>query len=157
MRHSSDPCVMAHSRLAAWHVDGRGPGNLKTRRNMKYLMTAAALCLGMWSAQAQTGTPATIQPANHNCLASTTDKDWARLDLNAEQTTKVKAIQGESMKANDKLKADNMDSKESPMLNKYEEELKKVLTPAQYEKWVKECSTRAGKPTENKNAVDKSN
>ena len=124
---------------------------------MKYLMTAAALCLGMMTAQAQTGKTAPMASNTTNCIATTTDKDWASLGLTAEQTTKVKEIQGECRKASDKMKADNMDSKESPMLNKYEEEVKKVLTPAQYEKWVKECSTRAAKPMQDKNTMEKSN
>jgi Spy/CpxP family protein refolding chaperone len=124
---------------------------------MKYLMTAAALCLGILSAQAQTGKTGTTAPAARNCIASTTDKGWADLGLTAEQTTKVKEIQSESRKATDRLKADNMENKESPMLDKYEDEVKKVLTPAQYEKWVKECSTRAEKPAPEKNTMERSN
>jgi hypothetical protein len=121
---------------------------------MKYLFTAAALCLGMLSANAQTkSTTSTTTPA-HNCLASTTDKDWTSLGLNAEQSAKVKDIQSEAMKANDKMRSDNMDSKESPMMDTYESKVKSVLTPAQYDKWVKWCSTHAQKPAEN-NTMDK--
>ena len=124
---------------------------------MKYLMTAAALCFGLMSAQAQTAKTATGTPAAHNCVISTTDKQWADLGLTAEQTTKVKAIQSDCMEASDKMKADNMDTKESPIMNKYEEDVKEVLTPAQYEKWVKECSTRAEKPMEEKSTMENSN
>lgn len=110
---------------------------------MKYLMTAAALCLGMMTVQAQTGKTAPMVPMSHNCLSSTTDKDWAGLALSTEQTAKVKEIQSECMKVSDKLKADNVDTKISPMLDKYEGKVKEVLTPAQYDKWVKGCSTHA--------------
>lgn len=110
---------------------------------MKYLMTAAALCLGMMTAHAQTEKTAPMVPSSHNCLATTTDKDWAGLGLSTEQTTKVKEIQSECMKVSDKMKADHMDIKASPMLDKYEDKVKEVLTPKQYDKWVKECSTRA--------------
>ena len=124
---------------------------------MKYLITAAALCLGMLSAQAQTTKGESMKPAAHNCVASTTDKDWASLGLTADQTSKLKSIQSECMKSSSKMQADHMESKESPMMNKYEDEVKKVLTPAQYEKWVKQCSTRAEKPTEDKKMMEKSN
>ena len=110
---------------------------------MKYLMTAAALCLGMMTAQAQTGKTAPMAQATHNCLASTTDSDWKGLGLSAEQTTKLKDLQSEAMKVSDKMKADKVDTKTSPMMDKYEGKVKDVLTPAQYEKWVKECTTRA--------------
>lgn len=110
---------------------------------MKYLITAAALCLGMMTAQAQTEKTAPMVPASHNCLSSTTDKDWAGLALSTEQTAKVKEIQSECMKVSAKMKADNVDTKASPMLDKYEGKVKEVLTPAQYDKWVKGCSTHA--------------
>lgn len=110
---------------------------------MKYLMTTAALCLGMLTAQAQIEKAAPMVPVSHNCLSTTTDKDWSALDLSAEQTTKVKEVQMECMKMSDKMKADHMDSKASPMLDKYEGKVKEVLTPAQYDMWVKQCSTRA--------------
>lgn len=113
-------------------------------------MTAAALCLGMLSAHAQTELAVATQPAAHNCLASTTDKDWTSLALTADQTTKVKEIQGECMKASDKMKADHMDSKESPMLDKYEGQVKAVLTPEQYDKWVKWCNAHASAPAPDK-------
>lgn len=110
---------------------------------MKYLMTTAALCLSLMTVQAQSERTAPMAATSHNCLTTTTDKDWAGLGLSAEQTAKVKEVQMECMKVSDKLKADNMDSKNSPMLDKYEGKVKEVLTPAQYEKWVKECSTHA--------------
>lgn len=110
---------------------------------MKYLMTAAALCLGLMTAQAQTGKTAPMVPASHNCLSNTTDQNWKDLGLTAEQTTKVKAIQSESMKTSEKMKSDNMGTKTSPMMDKYESQVKEVLKPEQYDKWVKECSTRA--------------
>lgn len=143
--------------MSNWHVIGHSLGNLKTPRNMKYLMTAAALCLGMMTAKAQTEQTAPMAPATHNCLASTTDKDWASLDLTAEQKTKVKNIKEECMKASDKMKADNTDTKTSPMMDKYESEVKAVLTPAQYDKWVKWCSTRADKKMDDKKSMEKSN
>ncbi|MEO8734037.1 MAG: hypothetical protein ABI373_06885 [Flavobacteriales bacterium] len=90
-------------------------------------------------------------------MASTTDKDWASLDLTAEQKTKVKNIKEECMKASDKMKADNTDTKTSPMMDKYESEVKAVLTPAQYDKWVKWCSTRADKKMDDKKSMEKSN
>lgn len=124
---------------------------------MKYLMIAAALCFGTMSAQAQTQNTKATAPAARNCVVSTTDKGWSDLGLTADQTTKVKSIQSECMKASEKMKADNMQSKESPMMNKYEDEVKKVLTPAQYEKWVKECSTHAAKPMDSKMMEEKAN
>ena len=133
------------------------PSPIQTQKpdQMKYLFTAAALCLGMLGAQAQTDNKMDTTSPAHNCVASTTDKDWASLGLSADQTTKVKSIQTESMKANDKMKADHMETKESPMMDKYEGEVKSVLTPEQYDKWVKWCTTRAAKPMDAKKTMEK--
>lgn len=113
---------------------------------MKQLMIAAALCFGTMGAQAQT-TPvesAKSAPDDHaayNCMRAT-DKDWASLNLTAEQTSQVKAIQGECMKERGAMMKDNPGMGQS--MDKHESRVKAVLTPAQYDNWMKWCSAQAG-------------
>lgn len=112
---------------------------------MKIMLTAAALCLGIMSASAQSDK---VQDATSpkNCLTSTTDKDWSSLGLSAEQSTKVKDLQGEWRKAESAKTVDaKTATKSSPMMDSYEAKVKEVLTPEQYENWVKWCSTHASK------------
>ncbi len=116
---------------------------------MKHLMTAAALCIGMFGAQAQT-TPTKATPAAkpavamahpmHNCMMAS-DKDWASLKLSAEQTEKVKGIQAECMKECGAMM--KTDPKMAKMMDKHEANVKAVLTPEQYENWMKWCSAQA--------------
>jgi Spy/CpxP family protein refolding chaperone len=119
---------------------------------MKYLMTAAALCIGMLGAQAQGTTPAKPAPAKptataahpaHNCMMAT-DKEWTSLKLTADQTTKVKAIQETCMKECGAMM--KTDPKMAQMMDKHEAEVKAVLTPEQYSNWMKWCSTQAKAP-----------
>jgi Spy/CpxP family protein refolding chaperone len=120
----------------------------KPNRTMKHVMIATALCFGMLGAQAQTtptdpakATPATQtkHPA-HNCM-SATDKDWASLNLTAEQTTKVKVIQAECQKECGAMMKD--DPSLGKTMDKHEARVKSVLTPAQYDNWMKWCSAQA--------------
>ena len=76
---------------------------------MKYLILAAALCAGTFSAQAQStptdnkgtnpGTSTATTPQQptaqdrKDCL-KTSDADWKALGLSADQMTQVKAVQG---------------------------------------------------------------
>ena len=115
---------------------------------MRYLMIAAALCTGMVGAQAQTTPaekPATatqkpMQHPAHNCMM-TSDADWTSLGLTAEQTTSVQAIQAECKKeCAGKMKDDPSMMK---MMDTHEARVKEVLTPAQYESWMKLCSAQA--------------
>ena len=123
---------------------------------MKHVILAAALCAGTFSVQAQTPaadtktSSATTQkptPAQHNCMQAS-DKEWASLGLTAEQTTKVKAIQEEHTrdcagKAKDEASA-------AKSMDKHEARIKEVLTPEQYDQWMKWCTAQAAptKPTD---------
>ena len=112
-------------------------------------MTAAALCIGMFGAQAQT-TPTKMAPSPkpaaamahpaHNCMMAS-DNDWASLKLSAEQTTKVKAIQAECMKECGAMM--KTDPKMATMMDKHEARVKEVLTPEQYASWMKWCGAQA--------------
>lgn len=114
---------------------------------MKYILTAAALCIGIFGAQAQsapakpvnTVKPVVTTPAHptHNCMMAT-DKDWASLKLTPDQTTKVKAIQEECMKSCGATM--KTDPKMSTMMDKHEAQVKAVLTPEQYGNWMKWCA-----------------
>ncbi len=116
---------------------------------IKHVLAAAALCFGVVSAQAQ-GEPA--QPtakAPHNCLTSTTDKDWTTLGLSAEQSAKVKDLQSDwKAKQGTSAKDGKAATGESPLMDSYEAKVKDVLTAEQYDNWVKWCSTHAGKKAE---------
>jgi len=112
-------------------------------KKMKHVLTTAALCLAMVGAQAQSEKVQPSAMAPHNCVTSTTNDDWKNLGLSEEQSAKVKDIQAECMKMEHKMMADRSSSKESPMMMKYEEKVKEVLTPEQYEKWMKWCNTHA--------------
>lgn len=135
---------------------------------MKTLMIAAALCVGMMSAQAQTTptdtkttptenkgtatTPAAQKPAQHtskNCL-SATDADRKSLGLNADQQTKVPAIQAECKKECAAKK--DGDASTAMIADKHEMRIKEVLTPAQHEAWMNWCTAQAtpAKPMEKK-------
>lgn len=120
---------------------------------MKYILTAAALCIGMFGAQAQnapakpvnTLTPVATTPAHpaHNCMMAS-DKDWASLKLTAAQTGRVKAIQAACMKdCGARMKTD---PKMSAMMDKHEAEVKTVLTADQYTQWMKWCAAQVQKP-----------
>lgn len=118
--------------------------------NMKIVITAAALCLGMFSAQAQSEK---VQDASapHNCLTSTTDKDWSSLGLSSEQSAKVKELQTEWRKAESSKSVNTKTAtKTSPVMDSYEAKVKDVLTPEQYDNWVKWCSTHASKQMKHK-------
>ncbi len=116
---------------------------------MKLIIIAAALGLGTLGAKAQTTPtePAKAAPAaqathpTHNCM-SATEKDWASLNLTAEQAAQVKTIQAECAKECGAM------MKEDPALgktmDKHEARVKAVLTPAQYDNWMKWCSAQAG-------------
>ena len=115
---------------------------------MNKLMIAAALCVGTLCAQAQT-TPSKVDPnegaqksvhAQHNCMMAT-DKDWASLGLSAEQTTKVKVIQGECQTDCGAMTKD--DPKMGMMMDKHEARVKEVMTAAQYDKWMTWCANQA--------------
>ncbi|MEO8589143.1 MAG: hypothetical protein ABI432_07240 [Flavobacteriales bacterium] len=116
---------------------------------MRHVLIAAALCIGTLGAQAQTGTtPATPSsvPANHpshNCMTAT-DKDWASLGLSAEQATKVKAIQVDHEKACAGKMSD--DPTVTKRMDEHEAQVKAVLTPAQYDNWMKWCAAQASAP-----------
>ncbi len=110
---------------------------------MKYVLTTAFLCFALLSARAQTEKVQPTAMAPHNCVTSTTNEDWKNLGLSEEQSAKVKDIQAECMKMEHNMKADQTTTKESPMMEKYEDRVKEVLTPDQYNKWVKWCSTHA--------------
>lgn len=117
---------------------------------MKYALTAAALCFGLLGAQAQNTKGQDVQSPK-NCLTSTTDKDWTTLGLNAEQSAKVKELQAE-WRANESAKTVNAktDARSAPVMDSYEAKVKDVLTPEQYESWVKWCSTHANKAVKQK-------
>jgi len=117
---------------------------------MKYALTAAALCFGLLGAQAQNVKGQDVQSPK-NCLTSTTDKDWTSLGLNAEQSTKVKELQSE-WRANESAKTVNAktDARSAPVMDSYEAKVKEVLTPEQYDNWVKWCSTHAHKAVKEK-------
>ncbi|MEO7081783.1 MAG: hypothetical protein ABIY71_09660 [Flavobacteriales bacterium] len=112
-------------------------------------MTEAALCLGMMTAQAQSEK---MQDANSskNCLTSTTDKDWSSLGLSKEQTTQVKQVQSDWLAENAKVADVKAGTMASPMMNSYEGKVQAVLSPEQYENWVKWCSTHASKQVKQK-------
>lgn len=116
---------------------------------MKIVLTAAALCLGMMSAQAQTGKAPT--GVVKDCLASTTDKDWGSLGLNSEQAAQVKQLQADWRKEESSKAAEaKAGTKESPIMDSYEAKVQSVLSPEQYQNWVKWCSTHASKPMKQK-------
>jgi Spy/CpxP family protein refolding chaperone len=120
-----------------------------TQTPMKYLMTAAALCIGMFTANAQdeAAQPATMAPAHpaHNCMTAT-DKEWTSLKLTPDQTTKVKDIQATCMKECGAMM--KTDPKMAQMMDKHEVEVKAVLTADQYDNWMKWCSSQANAPEE---------
>lgn len=117
---------------------------------MKIMLTAAALCLGMMSANAQSEKMQDVTSPK-NCLTSTTDKDWASLGLSTEQSAKVMDLQGEWRKAESAKSVDaKTGTNTSPMMDSYEAKVKEVLTPEQYENWVKWCSTHASKEVKQK-------
>ena len=110
---------------------------------MKIILTAAALCLGIMSASAQSDK---VQDAgaSKDCLSSTTDKDWSSLGLTKDQTAQVKAVQADWRKEEGSKTMDSKTgTKESPMANSYEAKVQSVLSPEQYENWLKWCSTHA--------------
>ena len=116
---------------------------------MKIVLTVAALCLGMMTAQAQSEK---MQDANSskNCLTSTTDKDWSSLGLSKEQTAQVKQVQSDWLAENAKVADAKAGTMASPMMNSYEGKVQAVLSPEQYENWVKWCSTHASKQVKQK-------
>ena len=133
-----------------WYDSSLMQGKPKKTCNMKIMLTAAALCLGMMSAQAQSDK---VQDATspRNCLTSTTDKDWSSLGLSTEQSAQVKDLQDEWRKAESAKSVDaKTGTKTSPMMDSYEAKVKEVLTPEQYENWVKWCSTHATKEVKHK-------
>jgi Spy/CpxP family protein refolding chaperone len=117
---------------------------------MKIVLSAAAFCLGMMGAQAQDNikaAPASATPVKsaHNCLASTTENDWKNLGLTADQSAKVKEIQGDWRKSEGaQAKATAGSAETSPMMDSYEQKLKNVLSSEQYDKWVKWCAGKTG-------------
>lgn len=113
---------------------------------IKHVLAAAALCFGVVSAQAQDEAAQPVAKAPHNCLTSTTDKDWKALNLDAEQTAEVKDIQSEwRAEQSTQAKSSKDAMNKSPMMDSYEAKVKDVLTAEQYDKWVEWCSTHANK------------
>lgn len=112
---------------------------------MKHVLTAAALCIAVAGANAQSsGTTASPQQP-HNCLTSTTDRDWAGMGLNSEQSTKIRELQADWRK-NQGTKGTmekGTSTGTSPMMDSYEAKVKDILGQEQYDKWVKWCSTHA--------------
>ncbi len=117
---------------------------------MKKLLIAAAMSTGLFAAQAQTApakpvttrpqsaTPVATHPA-HNCMMAD-EKVWATFKLNADQTAKVKSIQAVCMKeCASKMKTDPALTK---LMDKHEAQVKTILTSAQYDSWMKWCSTQ---------------
>jgi Spy/CpxP family protein refolding chaperone len=126
----------------------KGGTTHKPNRTMKHVMIAAAFCFGIMGAQAQTTPttdPAKATPAMqathpaHNCMGAS-EKDWASLNLTAEQTTKVKAIQAECQKECGAMMKD--DPSMGKAMDKHEARIKAVLTPAQYDNWMKWCTAQ---------------
>ena len=118
----------------------------KPMNQIKHVLAAAALCFGTVGVQAQGETAQPMSKAPHNCLTSTTDKDWQTLSLDAAQSEKVKEIQSEWRAAQStQVKDSKAAMDESPMMDSYEQKVKDVLTAEQYDNWVKWCSTHANK------------
>lgn len=116
---------------------------------MKHVLTAAALCIAVAGANAQSsGTTAPVQQP-HNCLTSTTDRDWAGLGLNSEQSTKIRDLQADWRKhqGNQGTMEKGTNTGTSPMMDSYEAKVKDILGQEQYDKWVKWCGTHANQGT----------
>lgn len=84
-----------------------------------------------------------------DCL-KTTDADWKALGLTAEQMTQVKAVQDEHQQACAGMKKD--EARTDALLDQHETRIKALLSPTQYESWMKQCTAMVSptKSMENK-------
>lgn len=121
-----------------------------THNTMKTLLVAIGLIALAGTVHAQdkekmAPKPTTAAAAHptHNCMTADA-KTWESLKLTPEQMNKVKTIQAQCMKECGPMM--KTDPKMAMTMDKHEAQVKAVLTPAQYDAWMKWCAAQAAAP-----------
>lgn len=104
------------------------------------IITLALALAGSTAALAQ-GTTTPAPSADHQCLMTANDQTWTSLNLTPEQTKQVKDIQANCKKECDAMMKDK-GTMDHAAMDKHETEIKAVLKPEQYDKWVAWCNTQ---------------
>ena len=101
------------------------------------ILTAGFALFSSFGVQAQNDATMPIQGKGdkHACIMAGADA-WTSLGLTNDQIAKVKEIQAVCQKDYDVSKADGS---AATSVAKHEEDLKTVLSPDQYNKWVQWC------------------
>lgn len=105
------------------------------------IITALALILSCVSVQAQekSTTLSSDTDPREQCLMAT-GADWARLGIDQEQILSVNSIQSTCMQ--DCVAAREAGSGITSVMDRHIAELRKVLTPEQFDSWDKWCSDK---------------
>lgn len=123
-------------------------GRTNTYEVMKNsIITALAIFLSSVAVQAQekTTTLSSNTDPREQCLMAT-GADWARLGIDQEQILSVNAIQSTCMQ--DCVAARDAGSGITSVVDRHIAELRKVLTPEQFDSWDRWCSDKLSTRTE---------
>ena len=97
-------------------------------------------------AQAPSEQPQSI-PVSNDCLLNTNDEVWISLDLSAEQLEQVKSIQ--TICQTDCMALQEGGGTDAALaeglLQKHREDVRRVLTKDQFDKWTAWCAERPAK------------
>lgn len=121
-----------------------------TNMKSKQLMIAVAFCCAT-AAVAQTTpttTPTTTpqdKGASHECLMNADAQAWSSLGLTSDQTRRVQEIQAQCKKECEGMKGSADKDHMRTMSDKHDAQIKAVLSPDQYSKWVAWCGTQGMK------------
>lgn len=116
---------------------------------MYHIIFIVALALTPFAsvyAQAPSQQPESM-PANHECLLNTTDEVWSAVGLSGEQLKEVRSIQTLCQTDCTALqeRGGSDPALAEAMLQKYREDVRKLLTKDQFDQWNSWCDKRPAK------------